>query len=79
MYYCLLRELVYHLDLNYTKFRLASLEVSSEWRPTVHSIADERGGRRFRRSGASSSPWRWTAAASCPCSAAAETRAHNYE
>ena len=29
MYYCLLRELVYHLDLNYTKFRLAFLEVSS--------------------------------------------------
>ena len=29
MYYCLLRELVYHLNLNYTKFRLASLEVSS--------------------------------------------------
>ena len=29
MYYCLLRELVYHLNLNYTKFRLAFLEVSS--------------------------------------------------
>ena len=29
MYYCLLRELVYHSNLNYTKFRLAFLEVSS--------------------------------------------------
>ena len=39
MYYCLLRELVYHLNLNYTKFRLAFLEVSS---PTTARTTERR-------------------------------------
>ena len=41
MYYCLLRELVYHSNLNYTKFRLAFLEVSSANSPALKKHAAE--------------------------------------